>query len=91
MSTITKPKRTRMVETLTIAQIKRYTCHRCKTSRSGYSTWSICADGNRPRVLCWRCDVEMNWLALTWMQDPQVCEKMLQYIEKGPTRGVAAR
>lgn len=50
---------------LTVAQVKRRRCVRC-TRRPGFTTWHICADGNRPRVLCASCDIALNRMVLRW-------------------------
>ncbi|MDP2618627.1 MAG: hypothetical protein Q8P46_00380 [Hyphomicrobiales bacterium] len=45
--------------------IRRVPCARCgKPSRY---QWNICADGNRPRGLCPRCDVGLNRVAMRYV------------------------
>ena len=40
-------------------------CYRCK--RNATQTWNICADGNRNREICKKCDIALNELVLRWM------------------------
>ena len=53
-------------------------CVRCRT-RAASSTWDVCADGNRRRVICQRCDFALNRLVLRWMRDPQWRQKAERY------------
>jgi NAD-dependent SIR2 family protein deacetylase len=39
-------------------------CARC--GRKAKYEWSICADGNKPRPICAKCDVELNTMVMRW-------------------------
>ena len=62
---------------MTVAQIAKRRCLRCR--KRGHATWSICADGNRPRVICRACDVALNRMVLRWAGDGQWRQKMARY------------
>ena len=40
-------------------------CYRC--GKKGNQTWNICADGNKERWICKKCDVKLNELVLKFM------------------------
>lgn len=65
---------------LTNKTIKRRRCYRCGVT--GHSQWSICADGNKVRVLCKKCDKTLNRWVLRWMKDPKWREKCERYERK---------
>ena len=53
------------VRTLTIKQVRQRICFRCRKFR-GFAVWSVCADHNRPHVVCALCDVQLNHLVMRW-------------------------
>lgn len=57
--------------------IRRLPCFRCG-GRAEYQ-WQVCADGRLYRVLCARCDVELNRIVLEWMGDPDAKTKVDKY------------
>src|SRR4051812_19794195 len=66
--------------------IQRIPCHRC--GGKGYAQWNACAEnvGNKAvyRVVCKRCDVELNVLAMIWMHGvtPEVIKLLEKYALK---------
>jgi hypothetical protein len=64
--------------------IKRMACFRCG-SKPSYATWSICADGNRARPVCWECDCALNEMVLRWagFGEPEILNLMANYRDKG--------
>ncbi len=66
---------------LTVGAVARRKCWRCKT-RPGHATWHVCADGNRQRILCLRCDILLNTLVLRWARDPRATQKLERYARK---------
>jgi len=66
---------------LTIAEVRRRKCFRCKT-RPGYAVWSICADGNRPRAICRACDITLNRLVLRWAGVANWQQRITAYARK---------
>lgn len=62
--------------------IRRVLCSRRGCGRRAYATWGACADDNWQRPLCAECDVELNELALRWIGDPQVDEKIAAYSQR---------
>lgn len=71
--------RTRTRPPYSAAGIRRLMCCRAGCDRPAYATWGACADDNMQRPLCAECDVELNWMALEWMGDPDLIEKMRAY------------
>lgn len=65
----------------TKAGIARLSCIRCGHFPA-HATWSICADGNQPRPLCQKCDVELNRLVLQWAGHPRELDLILEYRKK---------
>lgn len=63
---------------LPLAKTKKKLCCRCRR-RPGHSTWSVCADGNKERVICWLCDKALNRLVLRWMRDQDWRAKCERY------------
>jgi len=61
----------------TAAGILRTPCIRC-SAPSRYQ-WQICADGNKWRALCARCDVALNAMVLRWARDPDAATKTAAY------------
>lgn len=57
--------------------IKRIGCVRC--GAPGHATWSICADGNVPRVLCLECDIALNAMVLEWAGFKDRAQTMQRY------------
>jgi len=53
-------------------------CFRCK--KDGEFTWNICADNNKNRVMCLRCDIEINELVLRYMGFKNWRKMMKKYI-----------
>lgn len=45
--------------------ISRVPCTRC--GEPSVHQWQICADGNRWRGLCNKCDIKLNALVMRWM------------------------
>ena len=64
----------------TVRGIKRLKCIRC--GRPGRFQWAICADGNKQRPLCTRCDIALNALVLRWAKCPNATALMRQYKKK---------
>lgn len=60
----------------------RHRCYRCK--KPATYEWSICADGNRPRWVCLRCDIALNRMVLKWARDPRWKQKIERYIRERP-------
>lgn len=60
--------------------IRRLPCVRC--GKKAEFTWSICADNNLFRPICFKCDIALNRLVLKWMKDPEVTQKMEKYIQQ---------
>ena len=52
-------------------------CYRC--GNKGNQTWNICADGNKERWACKKCDVELNELVLKFMGFRNWKSKMKKY------------
>lgn len=67
------------MEPYTERGIGRMKCVRC--GEKARFQWSACADGNLQRPICARCDVLLNELALTFMGDPDVEQKISAYRE----------
>lgn len=67
-------------EPYTVLGISRLSCIRCG-DRAEHS-WQICADGNKHRPLCLKCDVELNELVLNWAGDPRARKKIQAYRAK---------
>jgi hypothetical protein len=65
---------------LTVTEIRRRRCFRCR--RRGYAHWSICADDNRPRVLCIKCDIALNKLVLRWMRFSRRRDILHRYVAR---------
>ena len=63
---------------MTVGQCAKRKCSRCGKA-PGHATWDVCADHNRKRVLCWKCDKALNRLVLRWMRDPKWREKCERY------------
>lgn len=63
---------------MTRAEIVKKRCSRCGR-RPGRALWDVCADRNRSRVLCLRCDISLNNLVLRWAGDPRRKSKMTRY------------
>ena len=61
----------------TVIGIRRLRCARC--GEKAEHQWQVCADGNRYRPLCLRCDVLLNALVLRWMRDPDARRKIAAY------------
>lgn len=61
----------------TQAGIKRLPCFRCGAKAE--HQWSICADGNLQRPVCWDCDIDLNRLVLEWAGDPDADAKIAAY------------
>lgn len=61
--------------------IRRLRCVRCGSAAS--SQWNACADGVH-RPICDECDVLLNLLALQFMRDPDVVQKMAAYVKTKP-------
>lgn len=57
--------------------IRRIPCFRC--SKPSRYQWQICADGNRFRGLCGRCDVALNKLVLRFVGDADWRVKIDRY------------
>lgn len=66
---------------LTNREVGKRRCYRCGRT-PGVSTWNVCADHNRQRVVCRRCDIALNRLVLRWMRDPGAAQKLAWYIRK---------
>lgn len=45
--------------------MKKPRCYRC--GKKGNQTWNICADGNKNRWVCDKCDVALNEIVLRFM------------------------
>lgn len=52
-------------------------CYRC--NKKGNQTWNICADGNKDRSVCRKCDIELNELVLRFMGFRNWKSKMKKY------------
>lgn len=74
--------RPRNAEPYSADGIRRLMCSRRGCGRRAYATWGACADDNVQRPLCAECDVELNELALRWIGDPDVDEKMAAYRQR---------
>jgi hypothetical protein len=61
--------------------VRRLKCWRCRKRRAVHQ-WQICADGNRWRPICERCDVALNALVLRFMRDPDAARKAKRYGER---------
>jgi len=68
----------RLVGFVTLILSKRMSkCFRC--SKKGFQTWNICADGNRDRWVCKKCDIELNEIVLIFMGFRNWRAKMKRY------------
>lgn len=61
------------------AEIRTMRCARC--GRPAVHQWQVCADGNRWRPICEKCDVALNRVVLQFMGDPDCDVKVAQYQE----------
>ena len=52
-------------------------CYRCGKRAS--QTWNICADGNRERWACKKCDIALNELVLIFMRFRNWRSKIKRY------------
>lgn len=59
--------------------IARLPCGRCGR-RPATTQFQICADDNIWRVLCRRCDIQLNRIVLRFFNDPEVTAKLSDYI-----------
>jgi hypothetical protein len=75
---MTRPRSTPYTE----RGIARVQCVYRGCQRKGYASWQACADGRAFRVLCWVHDIALNRLALEWIGDPLVEQKMAAYSAK---------
>lgn len=64
-------------EPITELGIKRMKCIRC--GASARYQWQICADGNRYRAICTKCDIALNAMVLKWFGDPDAKTKIARY------------
>jgi len=53
-------------------------CFKCGKRAS--QTWNICADGNKNRYICKKCDIELNALVLIFMGFKNWKDKINKYI-----------
>jgi len=53
-------------------------CFRCGSK--GEFTWNICADNNKDKWVCLRCDIELNKLVLRFMGFKNWKDKIKKYI-----------
>lgn len=59
--------------------IKRLPCAKC--GEPATQQWNACADGLW-RPICKKCDIMLNGIVLTFMNDPDVDAKMKRYQKK---------
>jgi len=52
-------------------------CYRC--GGKAKQVWNICADGNRDRGICKKCDIELNQIVLIFMGFRNWKAKMKKY------------
>lgn len=71
----------RRYKPLTVADVGRRLCARCRRRR-GHAVWNICADGGRNRPICKACDLELNALVLLWMGIRDWRAKLGRYARK---------
>jgi hypothetical protein len=64
--------------------ISRVPCSRC--GQPSTQQWQVCATGNRWFGCCTRCDIELNRLALDFMQVPDAEALVRQYALAAGTR-----
>lgn len=69
-------KRSGRREPYTDLGVKRLRCVRC--GEKATQQWYVCADGLW-RPICDGCDVKLNALALSFMLDPEIERKMIEY------------
>lgn len=60
--------------------IRRLPCVKC--GKPSEHTWQACADNNLYRPICLVCDVELNYMVLRWMGDPDAESKVNKYEDK---------
>ncbi len=59
--------------------VKRLPCAKC--GEPATQQWNACADGLW-RPVCTKCDIALNAIVLTFMNDPDLFSKMRSYQEK---------
>ena len=64
----------------TDAQIAKGKCVRC--GEQAEFQWSACADDNIWRLLCGKCDLELNAIVLRWYNFPDWRAKIVRYATK---------
>ena len=55
-------------------------CYRCRNKAT--QTWNICADGNKNRMICDKCDIELNTIVLIFMGFRNWKSKISKYNRK---------
>jgi hypothetical protein len=65
------------LEPYTTEEIRKLKCHRC--GKRARFQWNACADGNIWRPVCTACDVELNKLALRFLDPKNWIEKLQRY------------
>lgn len=61
-------------------EIGQFMCSRKGCGRRSHASWAGCADGNVQRPLCPEHDAQLNLIAMIWWGDPNVDQKMNDYI-----------
>ncbi len=60
--------------------IRRMACERC--GQPGRTQWQICADDRVYRILCARCDIELNELVVRWVWGKRREKDLKSYRQK---------
>jgi transcription elongation factor Elf1 len=67
----------RRTKPYTAIGVRRLRCVRC--GAQAVHQWQVCADDNTYRPICLDCDIALNRLALEFVGDPDIDEKMARY------------
>ena len=59
--------------------VRRLKCFVEECDNMAGSQWSICADNNLWRPICWECDIKINELVLSFTGDKDKERKMKKY------------
>lgn len=59
--------------------IRRVKCAKCKKRKASLQWSTACANENKWVALCVPCDIELNWIVLEWLGDPDISKIMEKY------------
>lgn len=62
----------------------KYRCYKCKKlfNKNKVQTWNVCSDGNKKRLVCTKCDIELNEMVLKFIGFRNWKSKIKKYKEK---------